>query len=142
MKFELFEHQPDRFDLVIEVPAVSAADLILPAPAEGSAEAAARVAAARALQVERYSAIGLPHVATNAAAPPNVIEEAVRLDEGAKKLVRDAAERMHLSARGFHRVLKLARTLADLDTSTDTGRIHLAEALSYRAPALSGAQAA
>jgi magnesium chelatase family protein len=132
----------DRFDLVIEVPAVSAADLILPAPAEGSAEAAVRVAAARALQVERYRAIGLPHVGTNAAAPPNVIEDAVRLDDGAKKLVRDAAERMHLSARGFHRVLKLARTLADLDGSVDTGRIHLAEALSYRGTALTGAKAA
>jgi magnesium chelatase family protein len=128
--------------LVIEVPAVSAADLILPAPAEGSAEAAVRVAAARALQVERYRAIGLPHVGTNAAAPPNVIEDAVRLDDGAKKLVRDAAERMHLSARGFHRVLKLARTLADLDGSVDTGRIHLAEALSYRGTALTGAKAA
>ncbi|MGE3643853.1 MAG: YifB family Mg chelatase-like AAA ATPase [Beijerinckiaceae bacterium] len=132
----------DRFDLLIEVPAVSAADLILPPPAEGSANAAVRVAAARELQRKRYAAMGLPHIATNAAAPANAIEDAVRMDDGARKLVRDAAERMHLSARGFHRVLKLARTLADLDASETTGRIHLAEALSYRGPANAGARAA
>lgn len=132
----------DRFDLVIEVPAVSAADLILPAPSEGSTEVAARVGQARQLQRDRYAAIGLSHVGTNAAAPANVIEDAVRLDDGAKTLMRDAAERMSLSARGFHRVLKLARTLADLDACPDTKRIHLAEALSYRGEALSGARAA
>lgn len=120
----------DRFDLVIEVPAVSAADLILPPPVEGSAEVAARVQAAHQRQRERYSALGLPSVATNAQAPANLIEKAVHLDDGARKLVRDAAERMQLSARGFHRVLKLARTLADLDGAEATGRIHLAEALS------------
>ncbi len=132
----------DRFDLLIEVPAVSAADLILPAPAEGSAEVAARVASARERQRARYSAMGLAHVLTNAAAPAGVIEDAVRLDEAARKLVRDAAERMHLSARGFHRVLKLARTLADLDGADITGRIHLAEALSYRGAVSTGVRAA
>jgi magnesium chelatase family protein len=132
----------DRFDLVIEVPAVSAADLILPPPVEGSAEVAARVLAARLRQRERYAALGLPGIATNAGAPANIIEEAVHLDDGARKLVRDAAERMQLSARGFHRVLKLARTLADLDEAQATGRIHLAEALSYRALPNAGARAA
>jgi magnesium chelatase family protein len=125
----------DRIDLHIEVPAVSAADLILPAPREGSREVAARVAAARELQVQRYAAIGLPGVATNAAAPSNVIEDVARLDASAQALVREAAERMGLSARGFHRVLKLARTIADLDASAAVGRAHLAEALSYRAEA-------
>ena len=122
----------DRFDLSIEVPAVSAADLILPPPAESSAEAAARVSAARAIQHKRYAGLGLPHVTTNSAAPANVIETVAQLDSAAASLVRDAAERMHLSARGFHRVLKLARTLADLDGAEKTARIHLAEALSYR----------
>ena len=122
----------DRFDLSIDVPAVTAADLILPAPSEGSADVAERVAAARVLQGERYRAMGLPGVATNAAAPPSVIEDAAALDAAGLALLRDAAERMRLSARGYHRVLKLARTLADLDGAAQIGRLHLAEALSYR----------
>ena len=122
----------DRFDLAIEVPAVTATDLILPPPAEGSAEVARRVAEARALQVARYRALGLPGVTTNAAAPAGLIETAAAPDEAGLALLRDAAERMRLSARGYHRVLKLARTLADLDGAQTVGRIHLAEALSYR----------
>ena len=122
----------DRIDLYLDVPAVSAADLILPPPTEGSAEVAARVARARALQVARYAALGLPHVSTNAAAPASVIERVAALDAGGAEFVRAMAERMRLSARGFHRVLKLARTLADLDGSKGVGRAHLAEALSYR----------
>jgi magnesium chelatase family protein len=132
----------DRFDLLIEVPAVTAADLILPPPREGSAEVAARVAAARDRQARRYAAMGLPHVATNAAAPASVIEAAARLDDAATALLHDAAERMRLSARGFHRVLKLARTLADLAGAESVGRPHLAEALSYRGRGLLPAQAA
>ena len=65
----------DRIDLHIEVPAVTAADLILPPPAEGSREVAARVARARDMQTERYAAIRLPHVRTNAAAQGPVLEE-------------------------------------------------------------------
>ena len=122
----------DRIDLYLDVPAVSAADLILPPPTEGSAEVAARVARARTLQVARYAALGLPHVSTNAAAPASVIEQVAALDAGGAEFVRAMAERMRLSARGFHRVLKLARTLADLDGSKGVGRPHLAEALSYR----------
>ena len=132
----------DRIDLHIEVPAISAADLILPAPAEGSAEVARRVAAARAIQVQRYFAIGLPGITCNAAAPANVIEDVARADASGMALIRDAAERLRLSARGFHRVLKLARTIADLDAADSVARIHLAEALSYRATSLRQAQAA
>ncbi len=132
----------DRFDLSIEVPAVSAADLILPPPEEGSAEVASRVAAARKIQQERYASLGLPHIGTNAAAPANVIETVAKLDGPATALVRDAAERMHLSARGFHRVLKLARTLADLDGADRVGRVHLAEALSYRGTSMQSSAAA
>src|SRR3981189_3300183 len=123
----------DRIDLRIEVPAVTAADLILPPPAEGSAEVAARVAAARNVQMARYSAAGLPHIPTNGDAPASVLETIAQPDAQGLKLLRDAAETMRLSARGYHRVLRVARTLADLDGAEKIGRLHLAEALSYRA---------
>ena len=124
----------DRIDLRIEVPAVTAADLILPPPAEGSAEVAARVAAARDIQLARYAAAGLPQVRTNAEAPGvGAGRPSRKPDAQGTKLLRDAAETMRLSARGYHRVLRVARTLADLDGAEKIGRLHLAEALSYRA---------
>ena len=123
----------DRIDLRIEVPAVTAADLILPPPAEGSAEVAARVAAARDIQRARCAAAGLPQIRTNAEAPAAVLEDIAKPDTQGQKLLRDAAETMRLSARGYHRVLRVARTLADLDNADKIGRLHLAEALSYRA---------
>jgi magnesium chelatase family protein len=123
----------DRIDLVIDVPAVTAADLILPPPAEGSREVAGRVAAARDRQARRYAALGLDGVATNAACPPQLLEEVAQPDPDGLALVRHAADAMRLSARGFHRVLKVARTLADLDGEERVRRIHLAEALAYRA---------
>ncbi len=122
----------DRFDLTVEVPAVSAADLMTPAPREGSAEVAARVATARRIQLQRYADLGLDGVACNAAAPANLVEEIAEADDAGLRLLRDAAERLRLSARGYHRVLKLARTLADLDGGGPVRRAHLAEALSYR----------
>src|SRR5689334_12988916 len=123
----------DRIDLTIEVPAVTAADLILPPPAEGSREVAERVARARELQSERYAAIGLPHVHTNAAVSGAVLEDVARPDGSGLTLLREAADAMRLTARGYHRVLRVARTLADLDGADKVGRVHLAEALSYRA---------
>jgi magnesium chelatase family protein len=123
----------DRIDLRIDVPAVSAADLIMPAPAESSAAVAERVAAARAVQRERFAALGLADVHTNARCTPALIEQVAAPDSAASALLRQAAEAMRLSARGYHRVLKVARTLADLDGADGVGRIHLAEALSYRA---------
>jgi magnesium chelatase family protein len=123
----------DRIDLHIEVPAVTAADLILPPPSEGSREIAARVARARDIQVERYAAPGLENVRTNAQAHGPVFEEIARVDGTGLTLLRDAADSMRLSARGYHRVLRVARTLADLDGAEKVGRVHLAEALSYRA---------
>ncbi len=98
----------DRIDLHVEVPEVSAADLTLPPPAEGSADVAARVAAARAIQSARYGGLG----------------------GGAQ--AGEPVEKMGLSARGYHRVLRVARTLADLDQADGVSRIHVAEALSYR----------
>jgi magnesium chelatase family protein len=123
----------DRIDLVIDVPAVTAADLILPPPQEGSAEVALRVARARQIQAERYGAFGLDGITTNAACPPALLEQVAQPDAEGLSLIRDAAEAMRLSARGFHRVLKVARTLADLDREAGVRRIHVAEALSYRA---------
>jgi magnesium chelatase family protein len=129
----------DRIDMVVEVPAVSAADLMLPPPAEGSIEVAVRVAAARAIQGQRYTALGRPDVSSNSAAPASLIEEVARPDAGGQKLIRDASERLQLSARGFHRILKLARTIADLDGVETVASRHLAEALSYRASGQGGA---
>jgi magnesium chelatase family protein len=123
----------DRIDLHIEVPAVTAADLILPPPSEGSREIAARVARARDIQTERYAALGLAGVRTNAQAHGPALEEMARADGTGLALLRDAADAMQLSARGYHRVLRVARTLADLDGADKVGRVHLAEALSYRA---------
>ena len=123
----------DRIDLRIEVPAVTAADLILPPPAEGSVEVAARVAAARDIQTARYASLGLPHIRTNAEAPASVLESVAQPDAQGTKLLREASETMRLSARGYHRVLRVARTLADLDGAETISRLHLAEALSYRA---------
>ena len=123
----------DRIDLRIEVGAVTAADLILPPPAEGSLETAARVAAARKRQSERYAARDLRPGTTNASCPATLIEEVAAPDAEGASLIRDAAEAMRLSARGFHRTLRVARTLADLDGEARVRRMHLAEALSYRA---------
>ncbi|MGU3495574.1 YifB family Mg chelatase-like AAA ATPase [Xanthobacteraceae bacterium A53D] len=123
----------DRIDIHLEVPAVTAADLVLPPPLEGSAEAAARVAAARQVQRERYAALGRPDIATNAQATGPLLDQVARPDAAGQALLKDAADAMRLSARGYHRVLKVARTLADLAGAETLGRIHLAEALAYRA---------
>ena len=122
----------DRIDLHVNVPAVTAADLILPAPAEGSKDVAQRVAAARKLQLARYSKIGLPGITSNAPAPANVIESAALPDRSALALIREASERLQLSARGFHRILKLSRTIADPDGAEKVTSLHLCEALTYR----------
>ncbi|MGE5506266.1 MAG: YifB family Mg chelatase-like AAA ATPase [Actinomycetota bacterium] len=119
----------DRIDLHVEVPAVSPADLSLPPPAEGSAEVAARVAAARAVQADRYAGTV---VRTNAEADGELLEQVASPDAPGRALLAEAAERMRLSARGWHRVLRVARTLADLDGAQGVRRIHVAEALSYR----------
>ncbi|WP_037504082.1 YifB family Mg chelatase-like AAA ATPase [Sphingomonas jaspsi] len=119
----------DRIDLHVEVQGVSAADLTLPPPAEDSKIVAARVAAARAIQSHRYRGHG---VRTNAEADGELLDAVATPDERGRKLLADAAAAMRLSARGYHRVLKVARTIADLAGNEEVGRIHVAEALSYR----------
>ncbi len=123
----------DRIDLHIEVPAVSAADLVLPAPAEGSREVAVRVASARMIATARFAALGRDDLRSNAEADATLIERLAAPDSAGMTLLRDASEAMRLSARGYHRVLKVARTIADLDGAETVGRPHIAEALAYRA---------
>lgn len=119
----------DRIDLHVDVQPVNAADLLLPAPSEGSAEVAARVAAARARQEHRFAGTKLR---SNAEMDGALLEEHATPDSAGEALLRDAAERLRLSARGFTRILRVSRTIADLADAPVIGRIHLAEALSYR----------
>jgi magnesium chelatase family protein len=124
----------DRIDLTIDVPAVSSADLSLPPPAERTVDVAKRVAVARERQRARFAQLGAGGraVRTNAEADGALLEEIAAPDADGRKLLTEAAERMKLSARGYHRVLRVARTLADLDGSETVRRIHIAEAVSYR----------
>ncbi|MFV1919871.1 YifB family Mg chelatase-like AAA ATPase [Sphingomonas sp. MJ1 (PH-R8)] len=119
----------DRIDLHLEMQPVSAADLALPAAAEGSAEVGARVAAARAVQARRYRDVA---ARTNAEADGGVLEATATPDAPGAKLLAQAAEAMRLSARSYTRVLRVARTIADLAGAETVGRLHVAEALSYR----------
>lgn len=122
----------DRIDLQIEVPPVTPADLALPPPAEGTAEAATRVAQARALAAERAAADGEGATALNAKAEGDWLEKICALDPPARELLTRAAEAGGLTARGWTRTLRLARTIADLERAPAVRRAHVAEALIYR----------
>ena len=122
----------DRMDIQIELAAVKASDLTLPPPKESSRDVAARVLAARRIQAQRFASLGKAGLRTNAEADGVILEQIATPDTQGLTLLRDAADAMNLSARGYHRVLRVARTLADLDQREQVSRIHIAEALSYR----------
>jgi magnesium chelatase family protein len=119
----------DRVDIAIEVANVSAQDLALPPPSEGTAQVAGRVAAARAIQRSRYEN---ENIRTNAEIEGALLDRVASPDERGAALMAAAAESMKLTARGYHRTLRVARTIADLEGAEHVCRPHIAEALSYR----------
>ena len=120
----------DRFDLRVEVPPVAYSDLDLPASGETSATVAARVAAARARQALRFQGHAAARV--NADLEGSLLEATASPDAEGRALLVRVAERFGLSARGYHRVLRVARTIADLDGSEAVRHPHIAEAVSFR----------
>ena len=123
----------DRIDLHIDIPAVSPADLALPPAAEASAAVAERVLTARARQAKRYAGLTAERrIRTNAEADGALLDEIANPEPAGRALLTRAAERLRLSARSYHRVLRVARTLADLEGAPSVARRHVAEALSYR----------
>ncbi len=131
----------DRMDLVVEVPPVTAADMALPPPAQGTPEAAARVARARQVQLVRAAEAGESAAPLNAQASGDRLDAIANLDAPARALLSKAAEAAGLTARGWTRTLRLARTIADLEGADDVRRVHLAEALIYRRVGLETASA-
>ncbi len=125
----------DRFDLRIDVPPVAYSDLDLPANGESSATVGERVAKARAIQTERFAAH--PGMRVNADVQGDLLDEIAVPDAEGRALLSRVAERFGLSARAYHRILRVARTIADLDGSTSVRHPHCAEAISYRLSALS-----
>lgn len=122
----------DRIDIRIEVPAVAVSDLALPTPSEDSEEIKLRVENARYVQRQRFAALGRTDLSTNCQAEGLVLDQITDLTDRARKLIETASQRLRLSARGYYRVLRVARTVADLAGSDMIDRPHLAEAISYR----------
>ncbi|HEV8035392.1 YifB family Mg chelatase-like AAA ATPase [Yoonia sp.] len=120
----------DRFDLRVEVPAVAFTDLDLPEAGESSADVASRVHKARDIQTVRFAGHGTARV--NADAEGHLLDEIATPDAEGRALLLKIAERFGLSARGYHRVLRVARTIADLEGEANVHRPHVAEAVSYR----------
>ena len=120
----------DRIDLHVDVPAVDPLDLAAPAASERSEAVAVRVAQAREIQRLRFNGADGP--ACNAEADGETLEKVAGPDADGRALLTQAAEKMRLSARGYHRILRVARTIADVEGADGVARRHIAEALSYR----------
>jgi magnesium chelatase family protein len=118
----------DRIDLIVDVQPVAISDMTAGAPGESSAAVRARVLAAR----ERQQARGIKQARVNAQLHGKVLDRVCALDPAGRRLLERSAEKLHLSARGFHRVQKVARTIADLAGSHHIAVEHLAEAIQYR----------
>ena len=119
----------DRIDIVVEVPSVHFEDLRARAEAESSAAVRERVNAARAIQNRRFGDGGM----CNARMGPNEMRRYCALSEESSELMKNAFETMGLTARSFDRILKVARTVADMDASEEIQPQHIAEAIQYRA---------
>ena len=124
----------DRMDISVEVPPVEYDKLVDDAPAEDSAPVRKRVEQARELQRERFKHRGY---LCNSEMGPGEVWKFCPLEDGAKSLLQAATVQLSLSARAFHRILKVARTISDLDSSGEIGVAHLAEALQYRSRGIS-----
>ena len=122
----------DRIDIHIYVPPVSPWDIANKGKGESSAVILKRVEAARKIQKQRFEKSGCPELLTNSQLKGKLLEEVAALDNDAQKLLIDFADKFKLSARGYHRTLRLARTIADLQNETNVLRMHIAEALNYR----------
>ena len=131
----------DRIDIRVDVPSVSAADLIGRRPGEPSSLVAKRVRNARELQAARFHDAGYD-LQTNAQMSASMAENLSEIDKSGEHLLREAAEAMRFSARAYHRILKVARTIADLENSPSISKLHLAEAIAYRGASTSLAAAA
>ena len=119
----------DRIDLVIEVPRVSQIELTNPAPAEPTCSVAQRVAAARQRQRQRYTESDGP---LNCHLSPAGLAQHCQLDAATATLAREAVQKLNLSARAYNRILKVTRTIADLEGSVSISAAHFTEALLYR----------
>lgn len=122
----------DRFDIYIQVPPVSPWDMSEVKKGESSEVIRQRVVAARQIQQQRFKSMGYPQLHTNSQLKGDVLEEVTKLDNEAQKLLIGFADKMKMSARAYHRTLKLARTIADLQNEKNVSKVHIAEALSYR----------
>jgi magnesium chelatase family protein len=121
----------DRFDIHLEVPRLTAEEILEPGAGEPSASIRARVLRARERQRERFERLGLP-ISCNAQIPPRAIREICVLDADAKEILRSAIQSLGLSARAHDRIVKVARTIADLEGSETIRPRHIAEAITYR----------
>ena len=126
----------DRIDLHVYVPPVTPWDIFEKEKGETSETVLARVVKARAIQKARFESLGVKHLLTNSQLYGDLLEDAIQLQADARQLLVDFADKIKLSARGYHRTLRLARTIADLQNENKVLKMHVAEALGYRRPSL------